>query len=405
MAEKRSWFASVMRAFDDRDSYSTDDTPMAGFRTESQIIVEEAPTEETHVLRLMDRDTLINGTFLYGTIADRPEAGNTPRCYLATDEVIIYFDNGDTWDVVADTNAEATFDSGAIADRPLSATYGSFYYASDTAVMYRYFTAWVAVPQINGILICTLATRPDPGQFGRFAWTGDRNILAFDNTIEWFVLTGTFYGDIADRPAPDQPTTWFYAEDEERLYFCDGTQWIAVASSSDLSTPDPLTVNTLNANVAANLADTEIATLSVTGEADFDGEVKGQRYSLTFCSPNGITSVNSVPEALETVPGLATDFVMPKPGSVVAVSIKYDISAASAGVGTLEVSKNAGSSTWSTTLSVATTGTERVAKNSQARDAQTFVADDRIRVNFKCTTADNATIENYSVLVLVVFDT
>jgi hypothetical protein len=421
MADKRVWFGKKLYTYDNRDSYTEDGDAIEGIRVDEQIRVDTAPTEDEHVLRLGDVASLVGAYITFGLIEDRPAAGSSPRLYLATDENILYYDNDTTWDVVSDDNSDRTILSGILADRPATPDADTYYYATDTALMYRYFGgAWANVPQFNGMQIGNFSTRPAAEFFGRTYFAGDRICYALDNGIEWITISCFTYGTLAARPDPDIPAALYGATDEGRLYFCDGSSWISAGGGSgsassfgnvgvsyDTNQTTLTPVGTSALNITLDSSDVTIIadTLAVTGDISATGAIKGCRELIHWVSAGAIECVSTTPIEIERVPGVKLGWVAHRPGSIVGLSLLYDITSETINTVNLGVYKN-GALVWAAlVLDADTTGTDLTAQATQARGTDTFVAGDVITLRLILYGLDNVILDNYSACLEVVVDT
>lgn len=147
-----------------------------------------------------------------------------------------------------------------------------------------------------------------------------------------------------------------------------------------------------------------------SGNITLSGELKGSRQSILFSNlaggvisdgDNFFLTVGEIDSENQGVP-------MIRPGSIVGVSIAYNVSADS---GTLDdlsihVQKNEGNVFSLSGLSV-TVGNNKTNQSTQARGTDTFVAGDRIAVQIVGTDAgvDSATVNSVIAVVETVYDT
>lgn len=134
------------------------------------------------------------------------------------------------------------------------------------------------------------------------------------------------------------------------------------------------------------------------------GELKGSRTSFVLGRLGSTSAIYIFLKAGDMPLSAVKGIIMPRAGSIVGMSLQYDVTAMGAKTFDLCVYKN-GAAVWSIALSVIV-GTEKVAYSTQARGIDTFAAGDDIALGIVQGGVGGATVvDDLTGILEVVYDT
>lgn len=176
-------------------------------------------------------------------------------------------------------------------------------------------------------------------------------------------------------------------------------QTLNQAAVAGLTTADGPTFNHLHitANVAA-------ATLNTTGDATISGELLGSRTSFVLSNLNAALDYTAIyMKAGEVMMSATKGLLMPRAGSIVGISLQYDVTVDNAASCNLVV-YNDGVSVWSNAISH-TVANDKEAYFTQARGTDTFTAGQVLMVRISQGAGAKSTFLNMICTLEVQFDT
>jgi len=143
--------------------------------------------------------------------------------------------------------------------------------------------------------------------------------------------------------------------------------------------------------------------VDIDDDLTVDGELAGTKHSFLLSRDASFTVIAGMGgtqfvKAGEVIMTNARGIVMPRAGSIVGISVMYDVTASS-GALTLNAMVN-GTNVWSNALS-ATVAANKVDSFTQARGTDTFSADNDLEVNF---TGTDVTIDDVIITLEVYYD-